>query len=158
MAPRKYNARNVRFEIEDFLNPGTWVPIAPGSGSSEGGLNTFTISRDYEEADTTNFGSDGQAEGQNMQIAVEISLEGWRLEDPDTGALDPGQALVEAQAERLGNDSTCGFRFASPGATSWKVWENAYFQLGDEGGETNEKVTWAVTVKRSGPTTTAAIS
>lgn len=150
MAAIKYNARDVEFQIEDFLNPGTWTAIAPGA------INTFTKGREYETADTTTFGSDGQAEGQNMQIGKSLTMEGFRLKDPSTGALDAGQALVEAQAERLGEDSLVGFRFAAPGDTTWEVWTDAYFQLGDEGGGNNDKVTWSVTVTRSGPATTAA--
>lgn len=152
MAAIKYNARDVEFQIEDFLSPGTWTAIAPGA------INTFTKSREYETTDTTTFGSDGQAEGQNMQIGKTITLEGFRLKDPSTGALDAGQALVEAQAERLGEDSLCGFRFAAPGDANWEVWTDAYFQLGDEGGGNNDKVSWSVTVTRSGPATSAVKS
>lgn len=150
MAAIKYNARDCEFEIEDFANPGTWVAIGPTA------INTFSKSREYETADTTTFGSNGQAESQNMQIGKSISLEGFRLKDPDTGALDAGQALVEAQAERLGDDSLVGFRMAAPGDTTWEVWPDATFQLGDEGGGNNDKTTWSVTVTRSGPSTTAA--
>lgn len=149
MSAIKYNARDCEFEIEDFANPGTWVAIGPTA------INTFTKGREYETADTTTFGSEGQAEGQNMQIGKTISLEGFRLQDPDTGALDAGQALAEAQAERLGDNSLVGFRMAAPGDTNWEVWAQAYFQLGDEGGGNNDKTSWSCTVTRSGPATTA---
>lgn len=161
MAAQKYNARDCRFEIEDFLNPGTWVAFRTadaGSGSGEGGINTFSISHNYEETDTTTFGSDGQEETQNMQIGKTLTLEGFRLKDPATGALDPAMALAEAQAERLGVDSLCGFRFAAPGDTSWVVWATATFKLGDSGGDNNAKVSWSVEVKRSGPSTTEAMA
>lgn len=152
MAPTKYNARDCEFQIEDFLNPGTWTAI----GAGEGAINTFTIGREYETADTTTFGSDGQAEGQNMQLGKTLQLEGFRLKDASTGALDPGQALVELQAERLGADSLTGFRFAAPGDTVWTVWAKAYVQMGDEGGGNNDKVSWSATFTRSGATTTVA--
>lgn len=158
MAPIKYNARDCEFEIEDFDNPGTWVALRTAQGGSgEGGINTFQPSHEYETADTTVFGSDGQAESQNMQIGKALTLEGFRLKDPDTGALDPGMALVEAQAQRLGVDSLVGFRFAAPGDSVWTVWTQAHFQLGDSGGGgNNDKANWAVTVTRSGAQTTAA--
>ncbi|MFD8685373.1 phage tail tube protein [Streptomyces sp. NPDC059651] len=149
MTAIKYNARDCEFEIEDFANPGTWVAVGPNA------VNTFTKGREYETADTTTFGSEGQAEGQNMQIGKTITLEGFRLLDPDTGALDAGQALAEAQAERLGDDSLVGFRMAAPGDANWEVWAAAYFQLGDEGGGNNDKTSWSLTVTRSGPSTTA---
>jgi hypothetical protein len=157
MAARKYNARDCEFEIEDFDNPGTWVPIRTAEGGSgEGGINTFTVSHEYETTDTTTFASAGRAESQNMQEGKTLTLEGFRLKDPDTGALDAGMALIEEQAARLGNDSLVGFRFAAPGDTSWVVWTQAHFQLGDSGGGNNDKVSWSVTVTRSGPETTAA--
>lgn len=159
MAVQKYNARDCFFEIEDFLNPGTWTAFRTAQGGSgDGGINTFSLSHEYETADTTTYGSNGQAETQNMQISKSITLEGFRLKDPATGALDPAMALAEAQAARLGDDSLVGFRFAAPGDSTWEVWANATFQLGEQGGGNNDKATWSVTVTRSGPSTTAAKS
>lgn len=158
MAPTKYNARDVRFQIEDFLNPGTWTEFRTAlNGATEGGINTFSLSYEYEATDTTTFGSNGRAETQNMQEGMSMSLEGFRLVDPSTGALDPAQSLAELQAARLGDDSLCGFRFAAPGATNWTVWAASTWQLGDQGGGNNDKASWSVTVTRSGPSTTVAI-
>ncbi|MFI1942061.1 phage tail tube protein [Streptomyces purpureus] len=158
MAAQKYNARDCKFQIEDFLNPGTWTSFRTAqAGSGEGGINTFTLSHEYETTDTTTFGSAGRAESQNMQEGKSITLEGFRLKDPATGALDPAMALAELQAARLGDDSLCGFRFAAPGDTTWEVWADAHFQLGDSGGGNNDKAGWSVTVTRSGPSTTVAI-
>ncbi|NUS86318.1 MAG: hypothetical protein HOY75_27245 [Streptomyces sp.] len=159
MPPIKCNARDVRFQIEDFNNPGTWKEFRTAAGGSgEGGIHTFTKGHAYEAADTTTFGSNGRAETQNMQESKTFNLQGFRLKDPTTGALDPAQELAEAQAGRLGVDSLVGFRFAYLGDPTWTVWPKATFQLGEEGGGNNDKVTWAVTVTRSGAETTAAIS
>lgn len=158
MAAQKYNARDIRFQIEDFSSPGTWTEFRTAvGGSGTGGINTFTLSTEYETTDTTTFGSQGRAEGQNMQEGRSITLEGFRLKDAVTGALDPAMALAEAQAARLGDDSLVGFRFAAPGDTTWEVWADAYFQLGDTGGGNNDKASWSLTVTRSGPSTTVAI-
>lgn len=157
MAATKYNARDCYFEIEDFLNPGTWVALRTATGGSgEGGINTFSLGHEYETADTTTFGSNGRNESQVMQEGKALTLEGFRLKDKVTGALDPGQALVELQAARLGADSLIGFRFAAPGDPTWEVWAKAHYQLGDQGGGNNDPSGWAVTVTRSGPTTSAA--
>lgn len=159
MAASKYNARDVEFEVENFASPGTWVAIRTAQGGSgEGGINTFSVGHEYETTDTTTFASEGRSESQNMQEGKTLTLEGFRLKDKVTGALDPGMALIEAQAARLGEDSLVGFRFAAPGDTTWTVWPDAHFQLGDSGGGNNDKVAWACTVTRSGPETTAAKS
>lgn len=147
MAAIKYNARDVEFEIEDPDNPGTWVAID--------GINTFSKSHEEETTDTTVFASLGQAESQKMQIGKGLTLEGFRLKDPSTGALDPGQALVEELSERLGEDSLGGFRFAAPGDTTWEVWV-AHVNLGDQGGGNNDKTSWSATFTRSGASTTEA--
>jgi hypothetical protein len=96
MAVAKYNARDIVFQIENYASPGTWVAIAPLA------INTFTKSEEEETTDTTTFGSAGQAESMKMQIGKSLQLEGFRLRDPATGALDPGQAIVEAMNDRLG--------------------------------------------------------
>ena len=160
MAAQKYNARDCRFAIEDFNNPGTWTEFRTAEGGSgEGGISTFQPGHEYETSDNTSFGSEGNAESQTMLIGKTLTLEGFRLKDPVTGALDAAQALAEAQAQRLGTDSLCGFRFAAPGDANWTVWPQAHFQLGDSGGGgTNDKANWSVTVTRSGGETTAAIA
>lgn len=149
MALTKYNARDVEFEIEDPATPGTWVAIGPKA------ISTFTRGFDYETADTTTFGSEGRAESQNMQEGTTLGMEGFRLRDDATGALDPGQSLVEAQSKKLGDASLTGFRFSHKDDTTWVVWADAHFQLGDQGGGNNDKTSWSVTVTRSGPETTA---
>lgn len=159
MAVQKANARDVRMQVEDYLNPGAWTEFRTASfGSGEGGINSITISSEYETTDTTTFGSNGRAESQNMQEGRTFVMEGFLLKDPSTGALDPAMALVERQAARLGVSSLTGFRFALPGDTTWEVWAAAHFQLGDKGGGNNDKLSWSCTVTRSGPATTAAIA
>lgn len=148
MAVQKYNARDVQFEIEDPATPGTWVAIGPAA------IETFTKGRNYETTATTTFGSEGNAESQNMEIGKTLGLEGKRLKDPDTGALDPGQQLVEEMAELLGDEGLTGFRFAHKDDPSWEVW-TAHFQMGDEGGGNNDKVSWNCTATRSGTSSTA---
>lgn len=149
MTATKYSARDCEFEIEDLDTADTWVPIAPD------GINTFTKSTDEETADTTSYGSDGQAESQKMQISKSLTLEGFRLKDPATGALDAGQGMVERLAELLGDDSLGKIRFAAPGDTSWEVW-TCHVAMGDEGGGNNDKVSWSAEFTRSGPATTMA--
>lgn len=147
MAEQKYNARDVDFQIEDFLSPGTWITI--------GGLNTFSKGHDEETTDTTTYASQGQAESQKMQIGKTLNLEGLRLRDSVTGVINPGQAKVEALSERLGEDSLGRIRFSHKNDTTWEIW-TAHVNLGDQGGGNNDKTSWSATFTRSGAGTSAA--
>lgn len=151
MTARKYDARDCEFQIEDPGAPGTWVDIAPTA------INTFSKGRNSQSTDTTTYGSEGDAEGQIMQRGKTLKLDGFELRDPDTGALDPGQALVEALGDAKSDDSLGTIRFAAPGMTSWEVWV-ATAEIGDVGGGNNDKVSWSVTFTRSGASTTAVKS
>lgn len=157
MTATKYSARDCQFQIEDPGNPGTFVAIAPGSGGQGGGVNTFTMGRASESTDTTTFGSEGAAEGQIMQRGKTLALEGFRLKDPDSGALDAGQAIVEALGDTVSDESVGVLRFAAPGDTSWEVW-HVTCELGDQGGGNNDKVSWSATFTRTGPSTTAVMA
>nr|WSX48893.1 hypothetical protein OG409_07985 [Streptomyces sp. NBC_00974] len=152
MAVNTYNARDARFQIEDYNAPGTWVDIAVGA------INTWTKSEEEETTDVTTFGSAGQSESYKMQIGKSVQLEGFRLRDPVTFALDPGQTIVEGMNERLGPDSLTGFRYAHVTDTSWVVFTKARITLGDQGGGNNDEVSWSATFTRSGPSTTAVKS
>jgi hypothetical protein len=152
MALQKYNARDIVFQIEDFASPGTWVPIAPG------GIETFSRGFEEETTPTTTFGSNGNAESQKMEVGKTLGIEGKRLRDNVTGALDPGQSIVEAMNDRLGEQSLTGFRFAHKDDTVWQVWPQARISLGEQGGGNNDKVGWSATFTRSGANTTAVKS
>lgn len=145
MAYTKYNARDCVFQIESLNAPGTFVNISH--------LETFTKGHSSETTATTDFDSQGMAEGQAMERAKTLQLEGKRRKDPDTGAIDPGQSIVETLADRVGEASLGRIRFAAPGDTTYEVW-TCYAELGDQGGGNNDKVSWAVTFTRSGASTT----
>lgn len=148
MSAQKYDARDCEFEVESDT-PGTWVSI--------GGINTFTKSRNSANTDTTTYASGGDYEQQIMQRGKTLKLGGFRLIDPDTGALDAGQAIVETWADQKSDASLRSFRFAAPGDTNWEVW-TATAELDDEGGGNNDKVSWGCTITRSGASTTAVKS
>lgn len=147
MSAEKYDARACTFQIAVGATP-SWTDI--------GGINSFTKSRDSKDVDTTDFASQGEYEGQIMQRGKTLKLEGFRLIDPDTGTLDPGQAAVEALADQVSKASLGQIRFCAPGDTEYEVW-TAYAEMGDEGGDQNEEVSWSVTFTRSGASTTMAV-
>lgn len=149
MAAEKYNARDCVFQIENPGAPGTWVDI----GAGKDGIETFTVGRSSETTDMTDFSSGGAEELQVMQRGKTLQLEGRRLKDAATGALDPGQALVETLGDAVGNASIGRIRFAAPGDTTYEVW-SCTCELGDQGGGNNDKVSWSATFTRSGPSST----
>lgn len=149
MAVERYNARDCVFQIENPASPGTFVDI----GASKDGIETFSVGRSSETTSTTDFGSGGASEQQVMERGKTLQLEGRRLKDSATGALDPGQQLVETLADQVGNASLGRIRFAAPSDTTWEVW-TATCELGDQGGGNNDKVSWSCTFTRSGPSTT----
>jgi hypothetical protein len=147
MAREKVNARDWVVEI----NTGTEaVPV----WTQIGGLTSFTIDRNDEETDTTDFDSGGLEEHHVMQRGKTIGLEGFYLEDPADESRDPGQAAVEALAEAVGAASLKQFRFQSPAGNGRVAKFSA--KLGTVGGGNNDKTSWAVELKRSGAEAAAA--
>jgi len=96
MAVKKIPARDIIVQVHDGETPGTWVDIK--------GLTTATINpaENEEVVDATTFGSDGHYEQLVMQRGASITLEGFKLQDPDTGDLDPGQERCEELATETG--------------------------------------------------------
>lgn len=147
----KINARDLIVQVESET-PGTWLGI--------GGLNsgTFNPSEGEEETDTTEFASDGEAEQEIMQRGASVELEGFKKLDNITGAGDPGQARCEDLATKKAAASLGSIRFRHPLNTVWKVWPQATFSSGEQGGGNNDKTSWAMTIKKSGQSTTAAVA
>lgn len=151
MATRQINARDLVVQISDGAVSPTWLSI--------GGMRSWKPNpgEDEQVTDTTTVDSDGQAESQVMQRGFSLTGEGRELEDPLTGSRDAGQARVEILAAGVGETSLGSIRFRTPASATWKVWAEARFSLGEQGGEHNDKGAWVFTAVRSGPTTTAAV-
>jgi hypothetical protein len=139
----KVSARDWSFE----LNTGTeaipaWTEI--------GGLNTFEISREHEETDTTDFASAGAAEHEVMQRGRSIKVEGFFLENADS-TRDAGQQAVEDLADAVGAASRKQLRVSSPNGKTFTQKVSAAIE--PVGGGNNDKTSWGATFKRSGTTT-----
>lgn len=146
MATQKINARDWTFEIGDGVDPGeTFTEI--------GGINTMTIGRESEDTDTTTFDSAGNAEHNVMQRGRTLEVEGFFLEDPADGTRDPGQQMVEALGDLVGEASLRNIRITSPAGTTWT--HKMSVEVGDQGGGNNDKTSWSATFTRSGATTVA---
>jgi hypothetical protein len=151
MTVRQINARDLIMEVSDGATSATWTGI--------GGLTSgaVTLNEGEEIADTTTFDSEGYYSQEKMQLGAKLALEGKLLQDPSTGVRDPGQALVEVHHEKLTYDSVQRIRFRYPGSTTWKVWD-CTISVGEQGGETNDKTSWAAEFTRCGAPMTANVT
>lgn len=128
------------------INKGTfgtpvWVDVTCG-------INTFTLSNTKNDADTTDFCSEGFMEHLVASRSIELTAEGFFLEDPSTGDRAEGQELIEAQALLMGNSSLGDFRLISPGLTESRFFASA--NIADIGGGNDDPTTWGFTLNISG--------
>jgi hypothetical protein len=91
----KINARDIQIEVADSSGA-TWIPV--------GGLNSAVPNggENEEVVDTTTFDSGGYYEQEVIQRGATLELEGFLLQDAETGALDPGQSRIDALANQVG--------------------------------------------------------
>lgn len=151
MAKMKVLARNWLIELN--TDPLATTPTGTAVWTKVGGINTFTLSNDKEDSDTTDFDSEGYAEHLVAGRSNEISFEGFFLEDPANGARDAGQEAVEKYAELVGAEAMGQLRITSPGGKV-KTY-NGSFAVGDVGGGNNDPTSWGATYTVSGKPTVA---
>jgi hypothetical protein len=142
MAIAKVLARDWKF----YINSGTFA--VPVWNDITCGINTFTFSNSKNDADTTDFCSDGYAESLVASRGVEISAEGFYLEDPALGDRSPGQEFVETLSAKTGNDSLGDFKLVSPGGLGRRFYASSV--LADIGGGNDDPTTWGFTLTVSG--------
>lgn len=143
MAKLKVLARNWKIEVD---TSGTATP----TWTKVGGVNTFTLSNDKTDTDTTDFDSGGFDEHMVAGRSNAISFEGFFLEDA-TGVRDAGQAYIETKAEAVGPGAMAKLRITSPGGKAKQY--NGSFSVGDVGGGNNDSTSWGANFTVSGKPT-----
>jgi hypothetical protein len=140
MAAVKVLARGWKAEIQ---NPGNsqYVEIK--------GLNSLTFDSEKNDADTTDFDSQGNNEHLVASRGKSLSVEGFYLEDQTTKARDAGQLLVEALADGMGEDSLGNFRLTSPAGTVRYFVASA--NVTGIGGGNDDPTAWSAELAVSGP-------
>lgn len=137
----KVLARNWLIEINEGTDVAPqWIKI--------GGINSFTLSNDKEDTDTTDFDAGGYGDHIVAGRSFEISFEGFFLEDPLTGERDEGQQAVENLAEKIGYESLGQFRMTSPSGKA-KTYRGSA-GVGDVGGGVNDATSWGATITVAG--------
>ena len=147
MAVVKVLARDWTLEI----NNGTYA--SPSWINATCGLNTFTFSNTKNDADTTDFCSEGWMEHIVASRSMELTGEGFYLEDESTGDRNQGQELIETLANQMGNASLGDFRLTSPGGNSRRFYASA--NIADVGGGNDDPTSWGFTLTISGQITTS---
>jgi len=118
-------------------------------GSTEiKGIHAFSIASQKQDADVTDFESNGRNEHVVASRGTTITLEGYFMEDVSTGARDPGQEAVETLAGLVGPTSIAAFTLTTPGGTTWVF--NASADVEGPGGDTNAAASWKCTLMVSG--------
>lgn len=144
MAVTKIPARDYTFEV-DPAGGTTYVEI--------GGVTTWSVSKNDETTDTTDFDSDGRASSLKMQIGESFTLEGFLKSDVSNGNRDAGQAACEDLDDALGLDSLGAFRFTAPDGEV-KTFDG-HCSVTKGGGGNNDMSKWSVEITASGVITTA---
>jgi hypothetical protein len=146
MAVRKNLARGWTAEI----NTGTtgtpvWVDI--------NGITAITPSMSTTDADNTTFDTAGWTDAFPASRSWNMTIDGKRLTDPDTGARDPGQEAVETAGFLIGPDSIRQYRVTEP-ATSGAVYTfEAATSVTPFGGGINDSTNWSVALTGVGAPT-----
>jgi len=142
MALVRVLARDWKFEVEGDTT-GTFVEV--------GGLNTFGLSGTKVDTPTTGFDSEGFAEHLVTERAHSLTLSGYFIEDLDTGDRDPGQAIIDELATKIGAEAIGNFKLTSPGGTVYTF--SGSVEPGEKGGGTNDATSWGATITINGRVT-----
>lgn len=118
----------------------TWTKIK--------GLNTMTFGNGKNDAETTTFESDGDEEHVVASRNKSLSIEGYHLEDVETGDRDEGQLAIETLAEKVGQESLGDFKRVSPGGN--EKYFKASANLSDVGGGNDDPTSWGAEITVSG--------
>lgn len=147
---RKILARDWIFMVSDGLMTPTWLEI--------GGVNSFEHDPNANNAslETTDFASDGEYEGIQVQRGGQLDLEGMVDRGAQGLTPDVGQARTNTLGNLKGYASLGDFRFRHVDDTQWTVWA-ASVQPGAQGGGNNDATSWSASIVRSGAATTAPV-
>lgn len=143
MAVGKVLARDWTIEI----NTGTtaipvWTEIL--------GLESHTFSGDLARANTTSREDEGVRSHLPASRGRDLTMEGFYMVDPDTGARDPGQAAVEASSKLVGPSGLDGYRLTDPSNTVLCTFNASAEVTSQGGGGTDDAADWKAALGVSG--------
>lgn len=146
LTEQKFLARDCPIEINvGTVGSPSWVTIY--------GLDNWTRSTSKSDAETTTNEDDGVATHLPAERSHSYKLSGKVLEDPDTGARDPGQQAVEELASRIGTAGLGQFRVTSPAGRTKTFMASAV--ISSEGGGKTDASAWSADLTGSGAITSS---
>jgi len=147
LASGKQLARLFSFSIDDGTS--AMVDIK--------GITSFSPSQEKNDADTTTFDSEGWIEHMVASRGVTFEIEGYHIEDEETGDRDPGQGRIEEIGQLVGIGSVVPFELTSPGGTvvTMNVSVDSPMFGQSTGGGNDDPAGWSCTLTVSGKPTVA---
>lgn len=135
--------------------PGTgedWEDLGDSGFARIGGVTNFSPSTEKNDADITDFDSDGWLEHLAASRGLSFEIEGFYVEDAETEARDPGQYLFEQLALAYGPHAVDVFRVKTPAE------QNIDFEISAEcppegisgGGGNDDPAAWSATLTITG--------
>jgi len=121
------------------------------------GITSFSPSQEKNDADLTTFSSEGWIEHMVASRGVSFEIEGYHIEDEETGDRDPGQGRIEEIGQLVGSGSVVPFEMTSPGGTvvTMNVSVDAPMFGQSTGGGNDDPAGWSCTLTVSGKPTVA---
>lgn len=119
------------------------------------GLTSIKPGSDAERTDNQTFDDDGWATHRVASRSRSLEIEGYYIEDPVTGARDPGQAALIDLGDQMGYQSIDDFRVTTLGGNTLEFRASVDVEWG--GGGVNDNATFNVKLQIDGqPTFTPA--
>ncbi|MGM0437491.1 MAG: phage tail tube protein [Bacillota bacterium] len=144
---------------EDANEPGTgtdwedyWIALGDTGYADIGGITSFSPSREKNDADVTDFDSQGWLEHIVASRGLSFDVEGYHIEDDTTGARNPGQYLIEQLALTHKDASIDIFRMINPSGTNidFEVSADAPPEGISTGGGNDDPSGWSCTLTMTG--------
>lgn len=114
------------------------------------GISSWTYTRDVSEVDVTDFDDGGWNSTLVAGRSARFALEGNFLADPETGARDAGQEIIENAAEQIGYEGLIHFKVETRAATAatppvpiGSISAEVSVKMNDVGGGANDKMPFA---------------
>lgn len=120
------------------------------------GVTSFSPSPEKNDADTTDFDSEGWQEHLAVSRGLSFDVEGLHIEDATTGIRQAGQEEIERVGKLVGRQAITDFRLVAPDETNidFEVSVQAPLEGISSGGGNDDPAGWSLTLTVKGDPTT----